>query len=101
MERLTTERTAARTAGTVLAVAIAQYLVAFYSWSLVPGNAAPGAGSDTARVLWTATAFPLFWLFQRHLQMFQILLVCDAILWGLTFGWLAPVLLRHFRQRHS
>ena|ERR1700733_6662500 len=29
------ERTAARTAGTVLAVAIAQYLVAFYSWSLV------------------------------------------------------------------
>ena len=29
------ERTAARTAGTVLAVAIAQYLVAFYGWSLV------------------------------------------------------------------
>src|SRR5450759_5241868 len=36
MERLTTGRTVARTAGTVLAVAITQYMVAFYSWSLVP-----------------------------------------------------------------
>jgi hypothetical protein len=98
MERLTTGRTVARTAGTALAVAITQYIVAFYSWSLVPGNAAPGAGSDTARVLWIATSFPLFWLVPRNSQMFQVLLVCDAVLWGFAFGWLAPALLRHFRQ---
>jgi hypothetical protein len=97
MERSIPERNVARSAGTVLAVAIAQYLVAFYSWSLVPGNAAPGAGSDTARVLWIANSFPLFWLFQRNLQMFQILLVCDAVLWGFALGWLAPMLLRRFR----
>jgi hypothetical protein len=96
MERLTTGRTVARIA-TMLAVAIAQYIAAFYSWSLVPGNAAPGAGNEAASLLWIAASFPLFWLFPRNSQIFQLLLICDAVLWGFIFGWLAPVLLRHFR----
>jgi hypothetical protein len=101
MQGLIRKRTVIRTAGIVFAIAIAQYMVAFFSWSLVPGNAVPGSGGDTARIVWVATSFPLFWIFQRNLQTFQILLICNAVLWGFTFGWLGPVLLRRSRKTSS
>ena len=51
MQPLAVKRTIARIVGTVLAVAIVQYTLAFASWSMVPGNAAPGMGNGTARIL--------------------------------------------------
>ena len=85
-------------AGRVLAVAILQYVLAFYSWSFVPGNAAPGSGSNVARVLWFAASFPLFWFFPRALMSFDSFLICDALIWGLVLGWLVPLLRRRTRS---
>jgi hypothetical protein len=87
-----------RIAAVVIAVAIAQYMLAFYSWSLVTGNVAPGASSDTAGVLWMAMSFPLFYVVSRDFPVFQPLLVCNAIFWGFAFGFLLPTLLQRFRK---
>ena len=86
MQRLTGARGMVRIAGVVIAVAIAQYTLAFYAWSVIPGNAAPGAGSSTAAVLWITMCFPLFYIVPRDFEAFQSLLVCNALIWGFTVG---------------
>jgi hypothetical protein len=70
----------------VIGIGFLQYLIAFYSWSLVPGNAAPGAGIERARIVWAITKFPLFYVFGRQLMFFDSLLIADAIIWGVVLG---------------
>ena len=83
----------------VLVIAFIQYLLAFCSWSLVPGNAVTGAGSDLARVIWAFTKFPLFYLFPRDLLHFDLLLIADAVIWGAALGWLIPAIFRKATNR--
>ncbi len=88
----------ARIAAVLIAVAIGQYMLAFYGWPLVPGNAAPGAASNAAIVSWITMSFPLFYLVSRDFPSFQALLVCNAVIWGFAFAFLLPRLLRRFRK---
>ena len=60
-----------------------------------------GAASNTTAVLWMMMSYPLFWLVSRDFLMFQALLVCYAVIWGLAFGFLLPMLLQRFRKLHS
>ena len=99
MQRLAVKRGMARIVVTVLAASIVQYTLAFASWSMVPGNAAPGTGNGTSRILWLTMSFPIFWLLPRDFPIFQMPLVCNSVVWGLALGFL-PVLLQRVRQKH-
>jgi hypothetical protein len=87
-----------RIAPVVIAVAIAQYALAFYAWSAMPGNAAPGAGSSIAPILWRTMSFPLFHVVPRDFEGFQSLLVSNAVIWGVAVGFLTRRLSEHFQR---
>ena|SRR5436305_3727655 len=98
MQRLTGARGMVRIAAIVIAVAIFQYMLAFYAWSAIPGNAAPGAGSSTAPILWITMSFPIFYLVPRDFDAFHSLLVCNALIWGFAVGFLVPMLFQRLRR---
>jgi hypothetical protein len=78
----------------VLAISLIQYLLAFYAWSFVPGNAAPGTGAGSARIVWYVMKFPMFYLFPDELLFFNTFFIADAVIWGVTLGWILPVFCR-------
>jgi len=98
MQRRSGARGMVRIAAVVIAVAIAQYVLAFYVWSAIPGNAAPGAGSSSAAILWTTMSFPLFHIVPRDFEAFQSLLICNALIWGFVVGLFLPNLFQRFRR---
>jgi hypothetical protein len=87
-----------RIAAVVIAVAIAQYILAFYSWSAIPGNTAPGAGSRPAAILWMTMSFPLFYIVPRDFEAFQSLLIFNALIWGFAVGFFVPRLFQRFER---
>ena len=83
----------------VIGLAFLQYLIAFWSWSVVPGNAAPGHGIEGARVIWAVAQFPLFYVFGE--PFFDSLLIADAIIWGVALGWALPAFITKQRSRRA
>jgi hypothetical protein len=87
-----------RTVVWVTGIAVVQYVFAFLSWSMAPGNSVPRAALTSARSAWAVMSFPLFYLFPRDLMHFDFLLIMNAVLWGVALGWGLPKLWRKAPQ---